>query len=237
LHHPKKVDTKTNEITCVQPLLDGHDIKGKVVTLDAMHTQIDTANYLVKDKKADYLMTVKDNQKNLREDIAALEIEDRPFDYEETTPADHGRIETRRIWCSDEINDYVEFPHVSQVFCIERVRYHVKQDKTSCEKIYGITSQSKKKATAKDILQQNRGHWSIENKCHYILDVTYDEDRSQIRTGNGPEVMTRLRRFAISVLKIKGKTNIAQAFRVLWGKPRIVFDYLGIYAAKSTVAQ
>ena len=119
------------------------------------------------------------------------------------------------------LNDYVNFPNVKQVFCIEREVFNVKKDKTTTERVYGITSQSAEKASPEKVLSQNRKHWSIENKVHYVLDVTFDEDRSRIRSLNGPMVMTTLRRFAISLLRLHGETNISQAFRILWGKPHL----------------
>jgi len=76
------------------------------------------------------------------------------------------------------------------------------------------------------VLATNRGHWSIENSCHYIIDWNYDEDRSRIRTGYGPENITRLRRFAISVIKSKETRNVAQKMRELARNVRLVFDYL-----------
>jgi hypothetical protein len=76
------------------------------------------------------------------------------------------------------------------------------------------------------VLTTNRGHWSIENCCHYIIDWNYHEDRSRIRTGKGPENITRLRRFAISIIKSKGVRSVSQKMRQLMGNVRIVFDYL-----------
>jgi hypothetical protein len=76
------------------------------------------------------------------------------------------------------------------------------------------------------VLKVNRDHWTIENSCHYILDWNYDEDRSRIRTGYGPENITRLRRFAIGVIKSKGARSVAQKMRELTLNVRLVFDYL-----------
>ena len=76
------------------------------------------------------------------------------------------------------------------------------------------------------MLATNRGHWSIENCCHYIIDWNYHEDRSRIRTGHGPENITRLRRFAISIIKAKGVRSVAQKMRQLMLNVRLVFDYL-----------
>ena len=81
-------------------------------------------------------------------------------------------------------------------------------------------------ASAAQVLQDNRGHWSIENSCHYIIDWNYDEDRSRIRTGHGPENMTRLRRFAVGLIKSKGVRSVAQKMRELNWNIRLVLDYL-----------
>jgi hypothetical protein len=91
---------------------------------------------------------------------------------------------------------------------------------------YGITSRSPEQANPQRVLKVNRGHWTIENSCHYIIDWNYDEDRSRIRTGYGPENITRLRRFAIGVIKAKGVRSVAQKMRQLTFDTRLVFDYL-----------
>jgi hypothetical protein len=115
---------------------------------------------------------------------------------------------------------------VGQAFAIERHTARKKNGKTSCEIAYGITSRSPDEADPARLLTVNRGHWSIENSCHYILDWNYDEDRSRIRMGHGPENITRLRRFAIGVIKSKGVRNVAQKMRQLTLNVRLVFDYL-----------
>ena len=90
----------------------------------------------------------------------------------------------------------------------------------------GITSRTPEQADPERVLATNRGHRSIENSCHYIIDWNYDEDRSRIRTGYGPENITRLRRFAISVIKSKGVRSVAQKMRQLTRNVRLVFDCL-----------
>ena len=147
-------------------------------------------------------------------------------DFIDNAPLEHGRIETRKIWTTRELNHYLDFPYVRQAFMIERKSIDKKTGKISEEIAYGITSRSKEKADAKHILETNRGHWCIENSCHYIIDWNYDEDRSRIRTGFGPENVTRLRRFAVGLLKSKGVSNVAQKMRQLHRSVRSVFDYL-----------
>ena len=235
--HPKKVgalpvegsdDTKqTNEIGMFTQVLDAIDIQGKDITADALLTQRKLANYLV-DRGAHYHFTVKGNQPSLMADIALLFEGRSAPDYVDVTPPDHGRIETRRIWCSCALNTYLDFPHVGQVFMIEREVFHKKSQKLTVERAFGITSRSPEHANAQRLLTINRGHWAIENACHYVIDWNFDEDRSRICSGHGPENMTRLRRFAVGVIKrvSKGKTSIAETMRRLQRNVRLVFDYL-----------
>jgi predicted transposase YbfD/YdcC len=216
---------QTNEIGMVIPLLDAIDIKDKEITADALLTQRKLAEYLV-GRGADYHFTVKANQPTLEQDIA-LHFQDRKQpDFVELTPPDHGRIETRSIWTTTELNTYLNFPHVGQAFVIERQTVDKKTGKRSHEIAYGVTSRSPQQADPKQVLQVNRGHWTIENTCHYVLDWIYDEDRCRIRTGYGPENITRLRRFAIGLIKARGASNVAQKIRELNWNPRLLFDYL-----------
>jgi len=152
----------------------------------------------------------------LESDIALLfETRGAP-DFFEVTPPDHGRIETRRIGCSTALNAYLDFPHVGQVFLIERESIDKKTGVQSGEIALGITSRTPQQASPERVLAVNRGHWSIES-VHYIIDWNYDEDRSQIRTGFGPENITRLRRFAVGILKSfqKPAQSIAEMMRKL----------------------
>jgi len=234
--HPKKVGTlsvegsdeekQTNEIKTAIPLLEAIEIRGKTISADALLTQRELARYLVEEREAHYHFTVKGNQKNLFEDTAFyFQQLDRPSDFT-STDGEHGRIETRKIWVTTELNDYLDFPHLGQAFMVERITFHKKSGKESREIAYGITSKTPDLANARQVLQDNRGHWAIENSCHYIIDWNFDEDRSRIRTGYGPENITRLRRFAISVIKSKGVRSVAQKMRELAMNTRLVFDYL-----------
>ena len=208
------------------PLLTTIDLKDKDITADALLTQRKLAEYLVKKRKAHYHFTVKANQPTLLEDIALFFQERKQPDFVEHTPPDHGRIETRKIWITSALNGYLDFPHVGQAFAIERETIEKKSGKRSHEIAYGITSRPQKQADARRVLDTNRGHWVIENSCHYILDWNYDEDRCRIRTGHGPENITRLRRFAIGLIKSKGVRSVAQKMRQLNKNTRLVFDYL-----------
>lgn len=208
------------------PLLATCDIAGKDITGDALLTQRAIANYVVQ-RQAHYHFTVKGNQPTLESDIALLFETRGDADFVEVTPPDHGRIETRSIWCSTALNAYLAFPHVGQVFLIERESIEKKTGAQRREIALGITSRTPQEASPKRVLAVNRGHWGIES-VHYILDWNYDEDRSRIRTGFGPENITRLRRFAVGILKSfqKPAQSIAEMMRKLAFRTRLVFDYL-----------
>jgi predicted transposase YbfD/YdcC len=217
---------RTNEIKMAIPLLNTIDIEGKDVTADALLTQRTIADYLVTQRHAHYHFTVKANQRGVLQDVALWFQDRKQPDFVQYTPPDHGRIEIRKIWTTTQLNDYLDFPHVGQAFAIERQFTDKKSGKCSCEVAYGITSRAAEQAHPERVLNVNRGHWTIENSCHYIIDWNYDEDRSRIRTGYGPENITRMRRFAIGIIKSKKVRSVAQKMRELTRNLRLVFDYL-----------
>jgi len=222
-------EKQTNEIKIAIPLLDSLDIQGKTITADALLTQRKLADYIVNQRHAHYHFTAKNNQKKLFEEISSF-FENVYWEPDHTTQdkPDHGREEIRRIWVTTEFNEHLNFPHVGQAFKVERITLDRKTGELSQVLAYGVTSKTPQLATAEQVLRDNRQHWTIENSCHYILDWTFDEDRSRISKGYGPENMTRLRRFAIGILKSKGIRNVAQKMRQLSFSPRMVFDYLRI---------
>jgi predicted transposase YbfD/YdcC len=208
------------------PLLKTIDLKDKDISADALLTQRKLAEYLVEKRHAHYHFTVKGNQSTLLGDLTLFFEDRQAADFVMHDPPDHGRIETRRIWTTTALNSYLDFPHLAQAFAIERETIEKKSGKRSLEIAYGITSRPPAQADPRRLLEINRGHWSIENSCHYILDWNYDEDRCRIRTGHGPENISRLRRFAIGVIKSKGVSSVAQKMRELNWNIRAVFDYL-----------
>ena len=217
---------RTNEIGMAIPLLDAIDLQGKDVTADALLTQRKLADYLCLERNAHYHFTVKGNQATLFQDIQLYFKDRKDPDFITYDPPDHGRIEIRKIWTTTALNHYLDFPHVQQAFVIERKSVEKKRGKESADIAYAITSRTPQEADAQKLLDINRGHWSIENSCHYILDWNFDEDRSRIRTGYGPENISRLRRFAIGVIKAKSVRSVAQKMRELTCNVRLVFDYL-----------
>lgn len=126
------------------------------------------------------------------------------------------------------LNGYIAFPHAAQVFRIERHRADLSGNLKSKEVVYGVTSLSPEKADAERLLALSRGHWEIENRLHWVRDVTFDEDRSQIRTKAGPRMFATLRNFAIGVLRLSGCNNIAAGLRNLsWGGARQALTLIG----------
>ena len=124
----------------------------------------------------------------------------------------HGdRREERRLWSSASLNDYLDWPHLGQVCCIQRTR--TGKGVTSRETNYAITSLSPGKADAQRLPEIWRGHWGIENRSHYVRDVTMKEDASQVRSGSAPEVMAALRNVVIGLIRQAGGTNVAAALR------------------------
>ncbi|NLB74815.1 MAG: ISAs1 family transposase [Firmicutes bacterium] len=130
----------------------------------------------------------------------------------------HGRIEIRAIRTSTLLNDYTGFPHVGQVFRIDRTRADLSGQLKSKETVYGVTSLLPSEAPPDHLMAITRGHWKIENQLHWVRDVTFGEDKSQIRTKSGPRVFAILRNLVISVLRLIRCDNIAAGLRDLaWG--------------------
>lgn len=120
----------------------------------------------------------------------------------------------RRICLRDDLVDYLDFPHARVVFRLERETSKLDGSSPRSEVVYGLTSRrGTGKRDAEQILTLVRGHWTVENGLHWVRDVTYDEDRSQVRKGNGPRVMATLRNTAISILRLAGARYIAKAIR------------------------
>ena len=130
----------------------------------------------------------------------------------ETVDLGHGRIEVRRLTASSALVDYLDWPGLQQVFEIERTVTRKRTGQTRRETVYGITSLPPQRADANRLLSLVRQHWAIENRSHWVRDVTYDEDRSQVRCGSIPQIMAALRNLAIGLMRIAGEPNIAAAW-------------------------
>jgi predicted transposase YbfD/YdcC len=225
------VADKTTEIGVVLALLKTLMLEGKVITCDALLTQREVAQAITA-RGGHYVMIVKGNQPTLHEEITELFEQKEAFQTEietaVTIDAGHGRIEQRRLSTTSLLKGYCEWPGMEQVCEIERRVTKKKTGAQSRESVYGITSLSAEVASAEQLLEIVRGHWTIKNKSHWVRDVTFDEDRSQVRKGNIPQVMTSLRNTAIGIMRLIGETNIAAACRKFAARPWTALALLGV---------
>ena len=198
-------EEKSNEITAIPKLLDLLEIKGCIVTLDAMGCQRAIAEQIVA-QGADYVLAVKDNQPQLHEAIQdyfetaeAAQFERVPMRYFEETDAGHGRREVRRHWLVEDLSTLPEPDEWSGLRSIGMVQSERHDgDKVTRERRYYITTLA---GDAKAFAHAARAHWGIENPLHWVLDVTFREDDSRIRRGHAPANFNTLRQFALNLLK------------------------------------
>ena len=219
-----KTDGKGGELDAIRQLLGLIDLRGATVTIDAIGCQKDIAKRIV-DGGGDYLLAVKENQKALHravkiemDDMIRMNFKGTWHDHHEQTDAGHGRIETRRVWATDELGWLKQarsWPGLQSVVVVEAQREVIGQGPT-VERRYYISSLT---PDAQTLAQAIRGHWGVENSLHHVLDVSFHEDESRVRRGHGPENLSRLRRMALNLLKgadrhtkrksIKGRRKIA----------------------------
>ena len=225
------VPAKTNEIGATAELLSGLVLGGRVITMDALLTQKKVAEAIIV-RSGHYVMIAKDNQPELRKWIKALFDEpqwlrEKP-QVAESLDLGHGRIEKRKLQASSALSDHELWPGLQQVFAIEREVTQAKSGKSSQAVVYGCTSLSKERAGAEMLLKLVRRHWTIENQSHWVRDVTFDEDRSQVGKGNIPQVMAAFRNTVIGLLRKAGESNIAAACRKYAAQPQAALALIGI---------
>ena len=201
------VAVKSNEIPAVRALLATFDLTDAVVTVDAIHTQHDTTAAIV-NAGGDYVFTVKNNQPTLYSACKTLPWAEVPA--HSTRTRGHGRTARRTIKVITAPT-WVQLTGATQIAQLRRTV--TTGGRKSVEVVYLITSADHATAPPATLAAWVLGHWGIENRIHWGRDVTYDEDRSQLRTGHGPHVMAALRNTAISLLRLAGATNIAAATR------------------------
>jgi len=204
----RKVDEKSNEITAIPELLKVLDIAGCIVTIDAIGTQTEIAKTIV-EQGGDYLLSVKENQGHLFEDIqylfeadAAQEFSQGHYSYAKTVNKGHGRLETRECWAIDD-EEYLAYlrKHGQWSGLTSIVRMVARREmggKVETQVSYFISSLA---ADARVILKAKRSHWKIENQLHWVLDIAFREDESRVRKDHGPENLAVLRHLALNLLK------------------------------------
>jgi predicted transposase YbfD/YdcC len=225
------VDDKTNEIPVALDLLCHLGLEGRIITMDALLTQRQIAQQIVA-ARGDYVMVVKDNQPQLLSDIQTV-FALSPVAGEQRTAAatldlGHGRIEQRGLQTSNVLMGYSDWPGLAQVFRLERQVIIKKTGEVREEVVASVTSLAPERADAARLLDLVRGRWQIENQSHWVRDVTFDEDRSQVRCGHIPQVMAALRNTVIGLMRWAGHTNIAAACRRFAAQPRAALHLIGI---------
>ena len=205
----RRVEAKRNEISGFRPLLEQVDLTGRVITADAMHCQRAHARWLVEQQGAEDLFIAKDNQPHLVETISR--VPEQAFSPPDTTvDRGHGRVGCRTVRAAPA-GDGVDFPGVRQV--MEILRHTTDLDGSNPTTVeYGVTSLDAARADPARLGVLAPGHWSIE-ALHHVRDVTFAEDASRVRTGNGPQVRAALHNTGIGLLRLAGYTNIAAATR------------------------
>jgi predicted transposase YbfD/YdcC len=203
------VGAKTNEVPVAAVVLGRLDLHGKVVTADALHTVRATAR-LIHEGGGEFVFPVKENRRSLFDAIDALPWKDVPVAHTATDKG-HGRITTRTIQVLPA-PEGLPFPHVSQVFLIERYVTDLQGKPVSAVAALGVASPEPAQAGPADLARYVREQWSIES-LHWIRDTLYQEDKSQVRTRSGPRAMASLRNLAIGALRMAGRTDITEATR------------------------
>jgi predicted transposase YbfD/YdcC len=207
-----EIDAKTNEIPELPRLLGPLDLADAVVTVDALHTQRETARSLVEEKKAHYIMILKGNQPNTLAAAAGLLTgPDADFATHVSEDRGHGRRERRTVRTAPAAG--LDWPHAAQVFRIRRDTGELDGPWTGKEVVFGVTDMPAELAGPAEIGVYARGHWTIENRTHYVRDVTFGEDASQVRTGDLPRAMAAVRNVVTGAIRLAGFANIAHGRR------------------------
>jgi predicted transposase YbfD/YdcC len=222
-----------DEIAAVRQLLLRLGLKGKVVTLDALHTQEETARQIVAGG-GDYVMVVKGNQPQLQAAICRLLSSERTAARDLATAQEqdesHGRQHVRWLQAVSVSEAELAWPGAAQVFVLARFGFRDNGAQPQNEVVYGVTSWRRESAAPNRLLQAVRGHWSIENRSHWVRDVTFGEDASLAAAGRIPQTLALLRTLALNCLRLAGARNVARETRRLSAQPWRCLRLLGIPA-------
>lgn len=222
----RKVDDKSNEITAIPALLEVLDLSGCIITIDAMGCQTEIAQTIV-DQEADYLLALKENQGTLYEEVTLLfddltqsHFTAYAYDHAKTVDKDHGRIEVRQAWTISDpallrcLRTSEKWPKLHTLVKVQAERYLGAQ--SSHQTRYYISSSH---APASDLLAATRTHWSIENSCHWVLDIAFREDECRLRKDHGAQNFAVLRHIALNCLKHEHSAKVGiknKRLRAAW---------------------
>lgn len=204
------IESKQNEITAAPTLLGYIDLRNKVVIGDALHTQRQVSIQIGK-AGGNYLWTVKGNQPQLLQDLQDwfdLTVKLQPgmgcplkdFRSATLTSKGHGRLEVRTLTTSSQLNDFLDWPFLQQVFKLERTITISKTGKRRHEIVYGVTSLSAEQASPLHLLQMLRSYWHIENSLHYPRDVTLHEDQTRFKEHTAAHCMAIINNLVLSII-------------------------------------
>ena len=203
-------EEKSNEITAIPKLLKMLELKGCIITIDAMGTQKEIAK-TIKDAGADYVLSLKENQPSLLEDTALyFSTEIKGCDYTKTVEKSHGRYEKRECWSTldiDWLHQKKDWEGLSGIGMIRSERQLVNSIDVETSVEYVIFS--KKDMSAKELLNAKRAHWGIENSLHWVLDMDFREDESRMRMGNCAKNMSIFRHLALNLIKSEKSTKMS----------------------------
>jgi predicted transposase YbfD/YdcC len=223
-----EVEGKENEITAAPRVLNMLDLRGKIVTGDAMFAQRELSLQIIT-AGGNYVWMVKDNQATLRQDIELLFQPEKTvkgfsqgtkdFRTAKTVEKKHGRLEHRTLTVSAELKGYLDWPGAEQVFKLERHFTRLVDGRVTNEVVYGITSLTVKEAGPKRLLAVIRRHWGIENGLHYRRDATLHEDGCHLKRGQAPRAMAVINNLIVGLVLRLGRTNLAEARRYFDAHP------------------
>jgi predicted transposase YbfD/YdcC len=204
-----EVGVKTNEVPMAAQVLGQIDLHGKLVSADALHTVKATAEF-IRTAGGEFVLPVKENRKALFDALDALPWDQVPVAHS-ATDRGHGRITTRTIQVLPAPED-LPFPHVSQVYLIERYVTDLHGGPVSAVAALGVASPPADRVSAAGLARHVREQWAIES-LHWIRDTLYQEDKSRVRTRSGPRIMAALRNLAICALRLFGRADVTEATR------------------------
>jgi predicted transposase YbfD/YdcC len=231
-----EIGRKENEIPAAGRVLKCLDLRGKIITGDALLAQRELSAQIVQ-AGGDYVWVIKDNQPETRADLERLFAPEPcvpgfspashdDFVQAQTVEKGHGRIERRSITVSSALQDYLNWPGVAQVFKLERHVVYVREGRVTDEVVYGITSLTAHEASAQRLLALVREHWEIENGLHYRRDETLKEDRGTVRTGHAAQALAVLNNLILGLLWRRGMRNVPDARRDFAAEPQLALNLL-----------
>jgi predicted transposase YbfD/YdcC len=228
-----------DEPKAAKALLADFSLEGTVTTMDALYTERPLTQQIL-NAGGDYFMVVKRNQQILYRDIelafsalpptSSWEHDFWGYDEHATVEQKHGRSEVRRLERTTALNDYLDWPNVGQVLRRTYRRIEGHYGLVSQEVRYAVTSLTPEQIAIEQLAQLWRWHWTIENRTHYVRDVSLGEDRCQVRSHNAPQVLAAFRNLVVTALRLEGWPRIKTAVRHFANSPQHTLHFMGVFS-------